>query len=41
MTECRASLAFAVPSSAVIDQVLYEPPYAVRRIPLADLTTGE
>ena len=28
---------FAIPAAAVIDEVLYEPPYAVRRVPLASL----
>jgi hypothetical protein len=32
---------FAVPRSAVIDRVLYEPPYAVRRVPLAKVRPTE
>ena len=32
-----AVVGFVVPSDAVIDEVIYEPPYAVRRIALADL----
>lgn len=32
---------FIVPADAVIDEVIYEPPYAVRRIALADLTGGK
>jgi hypothetical protein len=34
-------VAFVVPRSAVIDQVVYEPPYARRRIPLADVRPAE
>ncbi len=32
---------FAIPKDAVIDEVIYEPPYAARRIPIADLTVAK